>query len=83
MSVFYSYVKGKWRKSEGTSGRWRGGRGREGEREREKEKELRCIKKGRLFIAVKVCCLLVSDFGVGFFFKFPLIFLFSIFLKQY
>jgi len=53
------------------------------EREREKEKELRCIKKGRLFIAVKVCCLLVSDFGVGFFFKFPLIFLFSIFLKKY
>jgi len=79
VSVFYSYVKGKWRKSEGTSGRWRGGRGRE----REKEKELRCIKKGRLFIAVKVCCLLVSDFGVGFFFKFPLIFLFSIFLKKY
>jgi hypothetical protein len=34
VSVFYSYVKGKWRKSEGTSGRWRGGRGRERERER-------------------------------------------------
>jgi hypothetical protein len=34
VSVFYSYVKGKWRKSEGTSGRRRGGRGRERERER-------------------------------------------------
>lgn len=72
MSVFYSYVKGKWRKSEGTSGGWRGEV--EGG-EREKEEELRCLKKGRLFIAVKVSCLLVSDFGVGFFFKFPLFFL--------